>query len=139
MTEDFFEGFFAALRLQDQEFVETRENIHHERFRAVAALLEQTRAQNAPGSREMPRMVRPTMATGLYSELDDALLKLQQGFGGASPNPKYPGLKLDLTEQEAADVLVDFSPEGRTLLSRLAAAFVTAQPQTLTARLPEPV
>lgn len=138
MTEDFFEGFFAALRLHEQEFVETRSNVHHERFRAVAARLERARAEKAAGAQEMPRRLRPTMATGLYSELDDALLRLQQGFGGSSPNPSYPGLKLDLTEQEAQDVLMDFSPDARTLLSHLADVFVEAQP-TATATVSEPV
>ncbi len=137
MTEDFFEGFFAALRLHNREFVETRNNVHHERFRAAAELLEQAQARHAAGVNELPQMFRPTMATALYSELDDALLRLQQGFG-SSPNPAYPGLRLVLTEPQAEDVLLDFSPDARKLLGELADAFIQAQPKAHNAGVPEP-
>jgi len=138
LTDDFFEGFFAALRLRDQEFVETRDNVHHERFRAVAAMLQRQRAEHLDGSDELPRAFKPTMATGLYSELDDALLRFQAGYG-RSPNPSYPGLKLVLTGQQAKDVLLDFSPAARELLDRLADAFLAAQPKPRAVGIPDPV
>jgi hypothetical protein len=129
VTEDFFEGFFAALRLRDQRFIETRDNIHHGRFGAVARMLEHEQEQQTPGATELPQTFRPTMATSLYSELDDALLRLQQGFG-SSPNPSYPGMKLTITTDQAEDLLLDFSPAARKLLIRLADAFIAAQPET---------
>jgi hypothetical protein len=138
LTDDFFEGFFAVLRLRDQEFVETRDNVHHERFRAVASLLQRVRADHLDGSDELPRAFKPTMATGLYSELDDALLRFQQGYG-RSPNPSYPGLKLVLTNQQAQDVLLDFSPAAQKLLGRVADAFLEAQPTTRAVGVPDPV
>lgn len=123
MSEDFFEGFLAALRLQGLDFVETRGNVHHERFRSVAEALEAVSAAGKPGSHELPRSFRPSMATGLYGDLDDALLGFQQGLG-SSPNPAYHGLRLNLTKAQAADVLEDFSPEARVLLLELADAFI---------------
>jgi hypothetical protein len=138
MTEDFFEGFFAALRLRQQEFVETRDNVHHERFRAASERLEQAQHDHLAGSAELPKMFRPMMATGLYSELDDALLGLQQGFG-SSPNPSYPGLKLTITEQQAEDVLLDFSADARVLLDRLAEAFICAKLDNRRSGVAQPV
>jgi hypothetical protein len=123
VSEDFFQGFLAALRLQGLDFVETRGNVHHERFSGVAEALQTAAAAKKPGSAELPRSFRPSMATGLYGELDDALLGFQQGLG-SSPNPAYHGLKLHLTETQAADVLEDFSPEARALLLDLADAFI---------------
>lgn len=137
MSDDFFEGFLAALRLRHQDFVETRDNVHHERFQAVASALEQAQREHAAGADELPSMFRPTMATGLYSELDDALLRLQQGFG-SSPNPSYPGLRLTISEPEAEDVLLDFSAPARSLLDSLAVAFVSAKPETHRTGVPEP-
>jgi hypothetical protein len=131
----FFRGFLAALRLQGEEFVDTRDNLHHDRFRHVAARLEELRKDRRPGSAELPRLFRPTMATGLYGELDDALLQLQEGYG-SSPNPAYPGLKLVLSEERAEDALLDFSPPARTLLRDLAKTFIEAKP-TGRSRLPE--
>jgi hypothetical protein len=123
LSEDFFEGLLAALRLRGLDFVETRGNIHHERFRSVAEALEAASADNRPGSDELPRSFRPSMATGLYGDLDEALLGFQQGLG-SSPNPAYHGLKLHLTEAQAVDVLEDFSPAARGLLLELADAFI---------------
>jgi hypothetical protein len=123
MSEDFFEGFLAALRLRGQAFVETRANVHHERFRQVAEALADAVAAKRPGSDELPGSFWPSMATGLYGELDDALLGFQQGLG-SSPNPAYHGLKLALSDEQAADVLLDFSPDARALLLELADVFI---------------
>ena len=124
MSEDFFEGFLAALRLQGQAFVETRDNVHHDRFRQVAEALAEARLAKRSGSGELPGSFWPSMATGLYGELDDALLGSQQGLG-SSPNPAYHGLKLALSEEQAADVLLDFSPDTRALLLELADVFIS--------------
>ena len=122
LRDDFFAGLIAALRLEGVEFIETRDNVHHEHFRKVAGLLEDLSRKNEPGTDELPGLFRPTVATGLYGEWDDALLSLQEGFG-SSPNPSYLGLKLVLTESEARDVLVDFSPQAQAVLDRLAIAY----------------
>jgi hypothetical protein len=135
VDELFFRGFLASLRLRHQEFVDTRENLHHERFREVAAQLERAHREGRAGADELPRLFRPTMATGLYGELDDALLELQEGYG-SSPNPTYPGLKLVLTEDRAKDALDEFSPEARALLDDLARAFIESRPSTRS-QLPE--
>ncbi len=134
MTDDFFAGFLAALRLRGEEVVDTRNNVQHEQFRQVARLLETFRRDGAPGAAELPRLFRPAMATGLYGELDDALLQLQEGFGN-SPNPSYLGLKLDLSQEQARDVLEEFSPDARKLLDQLAQAFIDAK--TAARRQPE--
>ncbi len=128
MSEDFFLGFLSAIRLSGQDFVETRENVHHRRFRNVATALDAAADAHRPGSDELPRSFWPSMATGLYGELDDALLGFQQGLG-SSPNPTYHGLRLVLTEDQAADILNDFSPEARTLLLELARIFVSGTPE----------
>lgn len=128
VKDDFFTGLIAALRLRGVEFIETRENMHHEQFRAVAETLEQLSQSSTPGTEELPGLFRPTVATGLYGEWDDALLSLQQGFG-SSPNPSYLGLKLVLSEGEAEDVLEDFSPEARAVLRKLANTYTEAEAQ----------
>ncbi len=120
--QDFFAGLIAALRLHDVEFIETRANVHHRQFDRVVKELETLSRTNAPGTGSLPAVFRPTIATGLYGEWDDALLALQQGFG-SSPNPSYLGLKLVLTKREAADVLADFDPEARQILDHLAAVY----------------
>lgn len=135
LDELFFRGFLAALRLRDQEFVDTRSNAHHERFRAVAQRLEEAHRNGVPGAEDLPRMFRPTMATGLYGEFDDALLQLQEGYG-SSPNPSYSGLKLVISEDRAEDALEEFSPEARALLDDLAKSFIDTKPSSRS-ELPE--
>lgn len=98
MRDEFFSGLIAALRLNGVDFIETRENIHHEQFGEVAKALEDLREADEAGTEDLPGLFRPTVATGLYGEWDDALLAMQQGFG-SSPNPSYLGLKLVLTDE----------------------------------------
>lgn len=119
MSNDFFIGLVAALRLSGVDFIETRDNVHHQQFEQVAKRLEQLVEAHAPGAEDLPGLFRPALATGLYGEWDDALLSMQHGFG-SSPNPSYLGLKLQLTPAEADDVLHDFPPETRDVFAQLA-------------------
>jgi hypothetical protein len=131
MTEQFFDGFVAALRLNGVQFVKTADGVHHDRFRGVAQVLERLQEDGADGMEELPLLFRPTPSTGFYGELDDALIRMQDGMG-SSPNPYYPGLKLALGEDQARDVLLEFSESAREILDQLAKVWVeTPEPATL--------
>jgi hypothetical protein len=104
--------------------------MHHVRFRKVAAALETAHKEGVPGIEHLPLLFRPSPVTGQYGEFDDALIRTQEGIAG-SPNPYYPGLNLTLSKQQAYDILLDFTPDERKMLTRLADVYqATAPPQT---------
>jgi hypothetical protein len=117
--DDLFRGLLAALRLNGKTFIDTRNDVHHDRFRNVVAVLAECREQFP----DVPSTFIPSPFTGRYRELDDALLRLQRGLLGAQ-NPFYPGVNLDISESRAERILAAFAPEQRELLLRLAAAYL---------------
>ncbi|MCY2987114.1 MAG: hypothetical protein NTY19_04500 [Planctomycetota bacterium] len=117
--DDLFRGLLAALRLQGIKFIDTRNDLHHDRFRQVVELLGECAAEFPC----VPSTFIPSPFTGRYRELDDALLRLQRGLLGAQ-NPFYPGVNLDISESRAERILATFSPEQRELFVRLANAYL---------------
>ena len=119
MTNDrFFRGFLAALREVGEEFIVTRDDTHHKKFKAVVGLLGQL---NEEQQDELPAFI-PSPFTGRFREFEDAILQMQRGFLGAQ-NPFYPSVNLDISPERAAAILDQFSPAERELFLRLAKAY----------------
>src|SRR5947209_4746897 len=118
-TDQFFTGFVAALRDEGVEFVDTRDDVHHSKFRVAVDQLTADRRLGKAGALGMPRTLMPTQVTGRYRELDDAFLNLQRGLMSA-PNPFYPGIELKMSRERAERILETFEPEQRKELRELA-------------------
>jgi hypothetical protein len=116
--DDFFRGLLAALRLQGIEFVETRGDSHHARFRRVVETLR-TRSTQFP---RLPRTFVASPFTGRYRELDEALVQLQCGFLGAQ-NPFYPGVHLDISEPRARHILDNYEEPEKEVFAKLAQVY----------------
>lgn len=127
MTKDrFFTGFVAALRHQGVSFVDTRDDAHHTRFRAVVQKIRDERAAGTLGAQALPRTLMPTQVTGRYRELDEALLNMQRGLLSA-PNPFYPGIELQMSPDRAERILESFDASERDALETLAESFRNAE------------
>lgn len=125
-TNRFFRGFFAALREHDLTFVNTRGEAHHARFAVAVDVLREAQDAGHREAREMPLALVADPFTGRFNELDDALVRMQQGLLGAQ-NPFYPGIWLTLTKERAESILSSYDQTERALLESLAAAFVAEE------------
>lgn len=124
MNKDrFFLGFFAALRTQEIDFIDTRHDRHHTRFRRAVSALSDAREQGIAGAQQMPRVLAPSPYNARYKEFDRALIKLQKGDLGAH-NPHYPGVSLEMDMSRAHSILRKFAPSERDVFQELAAAYL---------------
>jgi hypothetical protein len=124
MNKDrFFLGFFAALRTQDIDFIDTRHDRHHTRFRRAVSALSDARQRGLAGAEQMPRVLAPSPYNARYKEFDRALIKLQKGDLGAH-NPHYPGVSLEMDMSRANSILRKFPPPERAVFQQLAAAYL---------------
>lgn len=121
----FFRGFFAALRKMGVTFVDTRQDLHHERFGRVAELLSRDAGED-PGMAEMPKGWAPNMFTGRYSDFDQYLVELQDGLLGAR-NPIYPGVDITIRRELADRILDRYPPDQRRAFERLAQVYIGGQ------------
>jgi hypothetical protein len=119
--EDFFQAFFAALRLQDAQFIDTRGDHHQRRFSRVAEWLD----EHPDVSDRLGVCFFPSPYNGRHAEFDAALLKKQVGLLGAK-NPFYPGVNLQFSRERAEAILESCPPEDRALFDRLAEVFLDA-------------
>lgn len=126
MNKDrFFLGFFAALRAHDLDFVDTRFDRHHVRFKRVVTQLKTERTRHRAGSAKMPRALVPNPYNARYKEFDQALIKLQKGDLGAH-NPHYPGVSLVMDKRRAEEILGQFDADERELFLELANTYLTS-------------
>jgi hypothetical protein len=121
--DDFFRGLLAALRLKGAQFIDTRGGLHHEHFERVVEELEEHYIEFP----ELPRTFTPSPFTGRYRELDEALVQLQCGLLGAQ-NPFYPGVRLDISEVRAKNILMGYPEEQQQFFHKLAQAFLAGLP-----------
>jgi hypothetical protein len=123
--DQFFLGFFAALRGEDLDFIDTRHDRHHARFRRAARRLKEAREAGRPGASDMPRALVPSPYNARFKEFDQALIRLQKGDLGAN-NPYYPGISLVMDKRRANQILERFPPDAQTLFRELAAEYLAA-------------
>jgi len=120
--EAFFRLFLAALRASGVSYIDTRDDIHHEKFSAAVERLREAQRRGDPVALCMPRGLVPSPITGRFREFDDALVNAQRGFTGAQ-NPFYPGADLILNEEQAVSELEALTKSERDLLLSLAQTF----------------
>lgn len=119
--EDFFQAFFAAVRLRGVEFIDTRGDQHQRHFSRVAEWLD-----NHPDvSDRLGICFFPSPFNGRYADFDAALLEKQVGLLGAK-NPFYPGINLQFTPQRAEAILERCDANDRAVFNKLAEIFLKA-------------
>ena len=124
MTNDrFFRGFLAALRLQGETEIVTKDDAHHRTFDASAHYLNEARQARHPGVEEMPDTLAPQVITGRYQDWDDALISLQRGKLLAARNPTYPLVEILFTEDEAKELLQLYTPAQREVFAEMATQY----------------
>jgi DNA-binding MarR family transcriptional regulator len=123
-SNEFFLGFFAALKKAGCLAIRTKDDDHQKRFQLLRDALPELGAR-------YPSFV-PSPFTGRVQELDDALLQLQTGVLGAK-NPFYPKIDLDISDTLAARILKDLTAEDRELFQKLAEKFQAAEGRELAA------
>lgn len=123
--DQFFLGFFAALRDEDIDFIDTRRDRHHVRFRRAVRRLNEAREAGREGAGDMPRALVPSPYNARFKEFDHALIRLQKGDLGAN-NPHYPGISLVMDKRRAEQILERFSPAERGIFRDLAAEYLAA-------------
>jgi hypothetical protein len=116
--DDFFQAFFAALRLQGVKSIDVRGDRHQRRFSKVADWLD----RHPEDAERLGICFFPSPFNGRYADFDAELLKNQVGLLGAK-NPFYPGIDLQFTPERAENILQQTGPENRALFSNLAKAF----------------
>lgn len=116
--DDFFRGLLAALRLSGLNVITTRDDAHHEAFRHVVEVLDEIH-DDCP---EIPDTFVPSPFTGRYRELDNALVRFQQGLLGAQ-NPFYPCVNLDITDTLAKRIMNEYTPKQQQIFTRLASVW----------------
>jgi hypothetical protein len=126
-NERFFRGFLAALRLQGESRIRTKDDAHHPTFDAVVKALEDARRAKKAGVEEMPDTLIPQDITGRYHDWDAALVALQRGRLVTGRNPTYPAVEILFDENEASQLLARYTPEQRAIFEDLACAY-RAQP-----------
>lgn len=120
--DDFFQAFFAALRLQGVKSIDVRGDRHQRRFSQVAGWLD----SHPEDAERLGICFFPSPFNGRYADFDAELLKNQVGLLGAK-NPFYPGIDLQFTPERAEDILQHTDPENRELFGKLARAFREAE------------
>ncbi|MDQ3725264.1 MAG: hypothetical protein M3335_05150 [Actinomycetota bacterium] len=125
MTNDrFFRGFLAALRLQGEKRIVTKNDAHHQTFDAAARWLEEARRSGCPGVDDMPDTLVPQVITGRYQEWDSALVSLQRGRLLAARNPTYPLVEILFDDEEARQLLELYTPEQREVFTQMATRYM---------------
>ena len=124
MTNDrFFRGFLAALRLQGENQIVTKADIHHQTFDAAARWLEEARRSGHPGVEGMPDTLIPQVITGRYQDWDNALISLQRGKLLAARNPTYPLVEILFNEDDARQLLDLYTPEQQEAFVEMATQY----------------
>lgn len=122
--EQLVEGLLAALVLEGERTVTTKNDQHHRRFEHAIKELESARKEGADGASTMPDALRANGVTGRFRELDAALSRLQNGGMIGAANPLYPEIDLNAGPRTAEKLLDRFyTPAQIKLLRRLAQAY----------------
>jgi hypothetical protein len=122
-NERFFRGFLAALKLQGESEIVTKDDAHHQTLDAVVEVLDEARRTHRSGAEEMPATLIPQEITGRYHDWDSALVALQRGKLLTGRNPTYPCVEILFNEDEARRLLERYTPEQREIFNDLATAY----------------
>jgi hypothetical protein len=122
-NERFFRGFLAALKLQGEKQIVTKDDTHHLTLDPVVQVLDEARRTDRPGARDMPNTLIAQEITGRYQDWDSALVALQRGRLVAARNPSYPSVEILFNDQEAKELLSRYTAEQREMFRELATAF----------------
>src|SRR5438132_11762591 len=94
LQDRFFKGLLATMSLKGHQAVETFEGEHQRRFDRVAKRLAEMQEEAQDDSLErLPEWFVQSPITGVYKDLDEALIGLQNGMLRAQ-NPYYVSVAL---------------------------------------------
>jgi hypothetical protein len=129
---NFQQAFIAALAIEGCRVVDTRSNAQHAAFGAAVKKLQQLQATNVAGAKLFP-MFHPTFVTGLYRDIDAALL-LGEGMTVQKP-PFFQTVEISIspgTAQRIMDEVWEVPQEQQEVLRQMARAFLEHMPQWAT-------